>query len=295
VGTSATITATVMTNGQVDHNINAVFSSSLILVNINQSTGAITVIGLSPGTAQITLHPTDLPNSNTSQDSTITVNVTAPATLTSAQAAALTTTTATGTGTTVTSNTGTGTGNVVNSDQQLIQQLSSQVADLQNRLNSLNAQLANQGGSSGTNTVVVQSGDTSALQNQITGLQAQVGQLSSLVSQLQSGQVHILGSVDQVQSLQMPASTSQGALQMPAGYPASGGTDSSSQAASQSQGQAIGTYTVKKGDSLWNIAKKYYGDGTKWRKILSANPNCLSIPGNVKTLKIGAVLTIPRL
>ena len=31
------------------------------------------------------------------------------------------------------------------------------------------------------------------------------------------------------------------------------------------------THTVKKGDCLWNIAKKYYDSGTKWKKIYEAN------------------------
>lgn len=35
-------------------------------------------------------------------------------------------------------------------------------------------------------------------------------------------------------------------------------------------------YTVKKGDCLWNIAKKFYGDGSKWKKIYDANK------GNIK-------------
>ncbi|HIG0360387.1 TPA: LysM peptidoglycan-binding domain-containing protein [Clostridium sporogenes] len=30
-------------------------------------------------------------------------------------------------------------------------------------------------------------------------------------------------------------------------------------------------YTVKKGDCLWNIAKKYYGDGMKYKDIASKN------------------------
>ncbi len=54
-----------------------------------------------------------------------------------------------------------------------------------------------------------------------------------------------------------------------------------------------GTYTVKKGDTLWGISQRYYGTGTQWRKILSANPKSLSIPGNVRTLRIGYQLTIP--
>lgn len=35
------------------------------------------------------------------------------------------------------------------------------------------------------------------------------------------------------------------------------------------------TYTVKKGDCLWNIAKKFYGDPTKWKKIYSANKSVI--------------------
>lgn len=59
------------------------------------------------------------------------------------------------------------------------------------------------------------------------------------------------------------------------------------------QSQTGGTYTVKKGDTLWDISRKYYGDGRQWRKILEANPQSLSRPGNVRTLRIGYVLNIP--
>lgn len=31
------------------------------------------------------------------------------------------------------------------------------------------------------------------------------------------------------------------------------------------------TYTVKKGDSLWKISRKFYGTGTKWKSIYEAN------------------------
>lgn len=47
-------------------------------------------------------------------------------------------------------------------------------------------------------------------------------------------------------------------------------------------------YTVKKGDTLWDIAIKYYGSGTKWRRIADANKI-----KNPRTLPIGKVLIIP--
>jgi LysM repeat protein len=55
------------------------------------------------------------------------------------------------------------------------------------------------------------------------------------------------------------------------------------------------SYTVKKGDTLIGISRKFYGTGNNWRKILAANPRSLSIPGDTHTLKIGAQLTIPNL
>lgn len=35
------------------------------------------------------------------------------------------------------------------------------------------------------------------------------------------------------------------------------------------------TYTIQSGDCLWNIAKKYYGDGSKYTKIFNANKTTL--------------------
>lgn len=35
------------------------------------------------------------------------------------------------------------------------------------------------------------------------------------------------------------------------------------------------TYTIKSGDCLWNIAKKYYGNGAQYTKILNANRSTL--------------------
>lgn len=35
------------------------------------------------------------------------------------------------------------------------------------------------------------------------------------------------------------------------------------------------TYTVKKGDCLWNIARKYYGNGSQYTKIYNANKDTI--------------------
>lgn len=51
------------------------------------------------------------------------------------------------------------------------------------------------------------------------------------------------------------------------------------------------TYTVKSGDCLWNIAKKYYGDGSKYTVIYEANKG--TIGGNPNLIYAGQVLTIP--
>ena len=64
------------------------------------------------------------------------------------------------------------------------------------------------------------------------------------------------------------------------------------------------THTVKKGDCLWNIAKKYYGDGSKWKKIYNANKNVIEkaakkhgkkSSSNGHWIYPGTKLTIPAL
>lgn len=51
------------------------------------------------------------------------------------------------------------------------------------------------------------------------------------------------------------------------------------------------TYTVKKGDCLWSIAKRLYGDGAKYSLIYDANQD--TIGGNPNRIYPGQVLTIP--
>lgn len=54
---------------------------------------------------------------------------------------------------------------------------------------------------------------------------------------------------------------------------------------------STGFYIVKKGDCLWNIARKYYNDGTKFTKIYNANK---SIIKNPKLIYPGQKLVIPK-
>lgn len=51
------------------------------------------------------------------------------------------------------------------------------------------------------------------------------------------------------------------------------------------------TYTVVKGDCLWNIAKKFYGSGSKYTVIYNANKGVVG--GNPNLIYPGQVLTIP--
>lgn len=52
-----------------------------------------------------------------------------------------------------------------------------------------------------------------------------------------------------------------------------------------------GNYTVVKGDSLWKISKQFYGDGSKWQGIYSANKSVIG--GNPNLIYPGQMLVIP--
>lgn len=56
-------------------------------------------------------------------------------------------------------------------------------------------------------------------------------------------------------------------------------------------GQNAKTYTVVKGDCLWNIAKKFYGKGALYTKIYEANKGVIG--GNPDKIYPGQVYTIP--
>ena len=61
-------------------------------------------------------------------------------------------------------------------------------------------------------------------------------------------------------------------------------------------------YTIQSGDNLWNIARKFYGDSTKWQKIYNANKTVIedtakkygrASSSNGWWIYPGTVLTIP--
>ena len=56
------------------------------------------------------------------------------------------------------------------------------------------------------------------------------------------------------------------------------------------QWDATQYHEVKKGDTLWKIAERYYGDGNLYPKIFEANRDILKDPNMIK---VGQKLKIP--
>lgn len=88
-------------------------------------------------------------------------------------------------------------------------------------------------------------------------------------------------------SPEIPASRPEPA---PLGVPAPVETPAPVEAAQAPSAPSTGgqTYVVRRGDRLWSIAQKVYGDGFKWTLIEGANPQ---IKGS--QLEAGATLVIP--
>ncbi len=67
-------------------------------------------------------------------------------------------------------------------------------------------------------------------------------------------------------------------------------TTSTTTTRESSSAPTVKTYTVVRGDCLWNIAKKYYGNGAQYTKIYNANKSKISNPNLIYP---GQVLVIP--
>ena len=65
---------------------------------------------------------------------------------------------------------------------------------------------------------------------------------------------------------------------------------STSRSTKSSKSNSGKTYTVVSGDCLWNIAKKFYGNGAQYTKIYDANKDKISDPN---LIYVGQVLKIP--
>ena len=78
------------------------------------------------------------------------------------------------------------------------------------------------------------------------------------------------------------------------GWANPGGNSSPSTAPASAAAPADNKYAqwheVVSGDTLWKIAKKYYGDGSLYMEIFKANQDVLSDPDKIK---VGQKLRIP--
>ena len=50
------------------------------------------------------------------------------------------------------------------------------------------------------------------------------------------------------------------------------------------------TYTMKQGDTLYSLARRFYGDGKLWTRIADANKDTVR---DITAIPVGTVLTIP--
>jgi len=70
-----------------------------------------------------------------------------------------------------------------------------------------------------------------------------------------------------------------------------GGSSSTAKPAPPSPSAPERTYTVQKGDSLWKIAKQFYGKGSDWTRIHEANKDQITNPDLIQP---GWTLRIPE-
>jgi nucleoid-associated protein YgaU len=83
-----------------------------------------------------------------------------------------------------------------------------------------------------------------------------------------------------------PPSPSHGPTTPVTVVPVTSDVASPADAAAPAAGQK---YTVKKGDTLWSLAAKTYGNGTQYKKIESANPSIKN-----GRINVGQTITLPQ-
>lgn len=54
----------------------------------------------------------------------------------------------------------------------------------------------------------------------------------------------------------------------------------------------VRSIVLKKNETLWGLAKRAYGDGMLYKKIIKANPHINE--GNVRFLRPGILIRIPK-
>ena len=70
-----------------------------------------------------------------------------------------------------------------------------------------------------------------------------------------------------------------------------GGSSSTAKPPSGPGAPTARTYTVQKGDTLWKIAKEFYGKGSEWTRIHEANKDVIRDPDLIQP---GWSLRIPE-
>ena len=86
--------------------------------------------------------------------------------------------------------------------------------------------------------------------------------------------------------------------------PAAGGTSVAKKLADKAPGDTAPpskakakprTYTVRKGESFYSIARKIYRDPTRWKKLYEHNRSRLPKPTNPSSLRVGTLIELPVL
>ncbi len=121
----------------------------------------------------------------------------------------------------------------------------------------------------------------------------QKGETLSSISKQYYGTVGRWRDIQKANGIADPRRMAPGvALRIP---PAEGGSRSLAAAkpalsSNASQDSSARLHTVKKGDTLWRIAQRYYDDGSKWKTILAANRHLLD---DAEDVRPGMQLRVP--